>query len=192
MSSPFAGVVLLDRDGTIVIDRDYLDDPGQLEFLPGAAAGLRLLHERGIRVVVITNQSGVGRGRFSLERLEEIHRELRRMVQQAGAQIEGIYFCPHSPEEGCACRKPNTQLVIQAAAALGFDPASSVVIGDKASDIELGRRIGAVTMLISADAQPPSESARPDYIVRDLLEAAQLIADVRAIPLRHSRSHPAA
>ena len=176
MSLPRApSAVMLDRDGTIVVDRDYLDDPEQLQFLPGAAEALRLMHERGLRLVILTNQSGVGRGRFSLERLQEIHERLRRMVQQAGAQIDGLYFCPHRPEEGCACRKPNTLMVTQAASALGFDPAHSIVIGDKASDIELGRRVGALTILIAADGRARGNGLQPDYIVRDLLEAAQLI-----------------
>ena len=142
-------VVVLDRDGTIMIDRDYLDDPAQLEFLPQAAQGLRLLHERGHRLVVITNQSGVGRGRFSLARLQEINARFIAMVERAGARIAGLYYCPHRPDEDCACRKPRTKLLEDAAAELGFAAADAVVIGDKASDVEFGRRAGALTMLVS-------------------------------------------
>jgi D-glycero-D-manno-heptose 1,7-bisphosphate phosphatase len=98
------------------------------------------------------------------------------MVEEAGAKIDGLYFCPHRPEDNCACRKPGTQLVLDAAAALGFVPARSVVIGDKGSDVELGRRLQALTMLVSAtgrasDGQGPA----PDYVVHDLREAAAII-----------------
>lgn len=168
--------VILDRDGTIVIDRGYLDDPAQLEFLPGALEGLRLLRERGHRLVVVTNQSGVGRGRFSLERVEEVHARLGQMLRAAGAAIDGIYYCPHRPEDGCECRKPKPRLALQAASELGFEPAAAVVIGDKSSDIELGRNLGATTMLISASGRTSDDKpVAPDYVVRDLLEAARLL-----------------
>jgi D-glycero-D-manno-heptose 1,7-bisphosphate phosphatase len=175
--------VILDRDGTIVVDRDYLDDPAQLEFLPGALEGLRLLRARGYRLVVVTNQSGVGRGRFPLARVEEIHARLKQLLREGGAAIDAIYYCPHRPEEGCECRKPKTRLVLQAAAELGFEPAAAVVIGDKSSDIELGRNLGATTMLVSATGHP-SDTAAPDYVVRDLLEAARLLEAPAAQPRR--------
>ncbi|HEY7930511.1 MAG TPA: HAD family hydrolase [Steroidobacteraceae bacterium] len=174
-------VVLLDRDGTLVIDRDYLADPAGLEFLPGAAEGLRRLHERGYRLVIITNQSGVGRGLFSLERLREINARLTQMVREAGAELAGIYSCPHRPDENCACRKPKVELVRQAAQELHFDPAAAVMIGDRDSDIELGRRIGATTIRLvpetaSQMAPCPSASSVPaDHFASDLLEAAQII-----------------
>lgn len=168
--------VLLDRDGTIVVDHGYMSDPAQLEFLPNATEGLALMHRAGHPLVIITNQSGIGRGLFSPAQLAAVNARFTTMVEDAGARLAGMYFCPHRPEEGCACRKPNTQLALDAAAALGFDPARAVVIGDKDSDIELGRRLGATTMLVSEDTGsgkggPPA----PDYRVRDLLEAAQII-----------------
>jgi D-glycero-D-manno-heptose 1,7-bisphosphate phosphatase len=168
--------IILDRDGTIVVDGGYLDKPAQLQFLPGAAEGLRLLHERGHPLIVVSNQSGVGRGLFSLARLHEINERFMGMVEQAGAKIDGLYFCPHRPEDKCACRKPGIQLVLDAAATLGFTPARAVVIGDKGSDVELGRRLQALTMLVSgsgraSDGQGPA----PDYVVRDLREAAAII-----------------
>jgi D-glycero-D-manno-heptose 1,7-bisphosphate phosphatase len=168
--------VVLDRDGTLVVDRDYLDDPAQLQFLPNAVAGLRLLREHGHRIVVVTNQSGVGRGRFTLARLEEIHRRLQSMLLAAGAAVDGIYYCPHRPEDRCECRKPRPALVLRAASELGFDPAAAVVIGDKSSDVELGRNLGATTMLVSATGRPrDGKPVAPDHVVRDLLEAAHLL-----------------
>lgn len=165
-------VVILDRDGTIVIDRHYLSDPAGLEFLQGAADGLRSLYESGHRLVVITNQSGVGRGLFSLERLQAMNARLREMVLESGARLEGIYFCPHRPEDGCDCRKPGTRLLLDAASELRFNPADAVVIGDKDSDIEFGYRAGALTMLVS---QGELTKRAADYVVRDLREAATIL-----------------
>ncbi len=182
MSSAIHGrVVILDRDGTIVVDHGYLDDPARLEFLPRAVEGLRLLQVSGARLVVVTNQSGVGRGLISLQSLHEINARFVEMVREIGGRIEGLYWCPHRPEEGCACRKPKTRLVLDAAAELGFDPSNAWVIGDKSSDIELGRRLGAVSVLVSAGA-PSGAGIKvdADHVVRDLFEAAQLFAAARS------------
>jgi D-glycero-D-manno-heptose 1,7-bisphosphate phosphatase len=170
--------VILDRDGTIVIDRGYLDDPAGLEFLPGAAEGLRYLYERGFRLVVITNQSGIGRGRFTTERLAQIHDRFTELVRAAGARIEAIYFCPHRPDDGCDCRKPGSALLLQAASELGFNPADAVVIGDKPSDIEFGRRVSATTIFVrDARANDVEHAQDADFVVDDLMQAAHIIAD---------------
>ena len=167
-------VVILDRDGTLVIDRGYLDDPKGLEFEPGAAGGLKRLHSHGYRLVVITNQSGVGRGFFPMERLEAMNVRLCAMVAESGARLAGIYSCPHAPEEACTCRKPEQELMRRAAAELGFDPKAAVVIGDKESDIEFGRRAGATTILIAAPA-PTGRETRADFIAPDLEAAARIV-----------------
>jgi D-glycero-D-manno-heptose 1,7-bisphosphate phosphatase len=132
-------------------------------------------------LVVISNQSGVGRGLFTLERLQQINARLAQMVLEAGAQIAGIYSCPHRPDERCDCRKPQTRLLQQAAHELGFDPRAAIVIGDKGSDIQLGKRVGATTVLISTQAAHGKRHGREpaplaaDYAVTDLLQAAQII-----------------
>jgi len=179
--------VLLDRDGTIVVDRDYLADPAALEFLPGAAEALRRLHAGGYRLVIISNQSGVGRGLFSLERLQEINARLAQMVREAGAALAGIYCCPHRPEEGCACRKPNVELVRQAAHELRFEPSAAIVIGDRDSDIELGRRLRATTIRLLSDwgAAQIGPASHPygvpaDHLAADLLEATAIIEKLSA------------
>jgi D-glycero-D-manno-heptose 1,7-bisphosphate phosphatase len=179
-------VVLLDRDGTIVIDREHLSDPAGLEFLPGAADGLQQLHELGYRLVVVTNQSGVGRGLFPLDRLVAMNARLTEMVRSIGAELAAIYYCPHAPDVGCACRKPATGLLLQAAADLGFEPSSAIVIGDKLSDVEFGRRAGAMTILVSSVRNVNQESSEvrvgsPHFVVRNLLEAAQKIRDLRPV-----------
>jgi D-glycero-D-manno-heptose 1,7-bisphosphate phosphatase len=168
-------VVILDRDGTIVIDRHYLSDPAGLEFLPGAAEGLRSLYDSGYRLIVITNQSGIGRGLFSIERLQQMNARLCEMVLAAGARLEGIYFCPHRPEDRCDCRKPGIQLLLDAASTHGFDPAQAVVIGDQNSDVEFGRRAGAKTILVNPGASDDPGPRAADYVVRDLREAATIL-----------------
>jgi D-glycero-D-manno-heptose 1,7-bisphosphate phosphatase len=169
--------VILDRDGTMVVDRHYLSDPDGLTFLPGAAEGLRSMYEQGCRLVVITNQSGVGRGMFSIEAVERMNTKLMEMVSQAGARLERIYYCPHRPEDACRCRKPRTQLMADAASELGFDPHQAVVIGDKSSDVEFGHNSGAITLLIAADpASTQALSSGADHVVRDLREAARIVS----------------
>jgi D-glycero-D-manno-heptose 1,7-bisphosphate phosphatase len=169
-------VVILDRDGTMVVDRNYLSDPDGLSFLPGAAEGLRSMYGQGFRLIVITNQSGVGRGMFSMESLQQMNTRLMAMVDQSGARLERIYCCPHRPEDHCACRKPGTKLMMDAASDLGFEPRRAIVIGDKASDVEFGRGAGATTMLIAEDpAAAQVRAARADYVVHDLSEAALIL-----------------
>jgi D-glycero-D-manno-heptose 1,7-bisphosphate phosphatase len=175
-------VVVLDRDGTLVIDRGYLSDPDGLAFEPGAAAGLQWLYSHGYRLVVISNQSGVGRGLFTLERLASMNARLNAMVEGLGARLEGIYCCPHAPGAGCTCRKPAPGLLLQAAFDLRFNPDSAVVIGDKRSDIEFGRSAGATTILITADGPDRldrPDGIRPDFVAANLLEAAQIITSRR-------------
>jgi D-glycero-D-manno-heptose 1,7-bisphosphate phosphatase len=172
-------VVILDRDGTLVIDRGYLGDPAGLEFEPGAAEGLRWLYSRGYRLVVITNQSGIGRGFFTLDRLEAMNARLNAMVEELGVRLEGIYSCPHAPDAGCACRKPALGLLTRAASDLNFNPKSVIMIGDKESDIEFGRRAGARTILITANAPTTHSQVRPDLIATNLMEAALAVTALR-------------
>jgi D-glycero-D-manno-heptose 1,7-bisphosphate phosphatase len=166
-------VVILDRDGTMVIDRGYLAAPEGLEFMPTAPEALRWLYDRGYRLVVVTNQSGVGRGLFSIDRVEAMNARLYEMVESVGARLSKVYFCPHAPEANCDCRKPKLGLMEQAAAELNFDPRKSVVIGDKESDIEFGHRAGAKTILLAAD--PPASGTAASIIVPTLLQAATYI-----------------
>ena len=140
--------VLLDRDGTLIVERHYLSDPDQVELIPGAAAGLRRLRERGLGLAVVTNQSGIGRGFFDAARLAEIHQRLIEMLRAERVELDGIYFCPHHPDEACGCRKPQPALALRAAAELGFDATRAFVVGDMASDVALGRALGATTLLV--------------------------------------------
>jgi len=173
--------VILDRDGTINVEKEYLSDPDQLVLLPGAAAGLRALQDLRLGLVVVTNQAGIGRGYFSLERLAQIHTRLVEILAAEGVRLDGIYFCPHHPQDGCACRKPEPGLVLQAAREQHFEPGAAFVIGDKLIDIELGRRVGAVTFLVRTGYGAETAACqRPiwDYLVDDLADAAGIIENL--------------
>lgn len=169
---------VLDRDGTIIVERGYLSTPEQIELIPGAASGLRRLSEKGLGLVVITNQSGIARGFFDQVRLESIHQRMRDLLTKDGVHLDGIYFCPHLPKDNCQCRKPSPGLLYLAAKELGFDPQTSFVIGDKPCDIELGERVGATTFLVRTGygAQfGANPMVSPDYTVDDLWGAARVI-----------------
>jgi D-glycero-D-manno-heptose 1,7-bisphosphate phosphatase len=170
--------VVLDRDGTIIVERHYLSDPRQIEFLPGAVRGLRQMFAVGLGLVVVTNQSAVGRGFFGEAHLDLIHRQLDELLKAEGIHLDGIYFCPHTPEDDCSCRKPRPGLIERAAKELDFDLQASFVIGDKPADIELGRQVRATTFLVRTGygAEFVDDPAvNPDYVADDLAAAAQLI-----------------
>ena len=174
-SRPF---ILLDRDGTLNVEKHYLSDPGQLELYPGTGAALKRLRELGYGLAVLTNQSGVGRGYFGLDAVERVHERLREMLAAEGASVDGIFICPHRPDEPCDCRKPLPGLAVQAMEKFGFDPERAVMIGDKAVDIGLGQAIGAATILVRTGWGADAEKARdcqPDTIVDDLAGAVRWI-----------------
>jgi histidinol-phosphate phosphatase family protein len=173
--------VVLDRDGTVIEEDVYLSDPDRVHLVPGATKGLRKLKEMELGLVVITNQSGVGRGYFDMERLDLIHIRVSELLQSEDVLLDGIYSCPHVPEDDCRCRKPRSELLENASKDLGFDPESCFVIGDKACDIELGQHVGATTFLVRTGygAQVAQEGgASPDYTVDGLWEAALVIQDI--------------
>jgi D-glycero-D-manno-heptose 1,7-bisphosphate phosphatase len=173
--------VVLDRDGTIIVERHYLSDPSQVELIPGAAEGLAQLAIMGLGLVVVTNQSGIGRGYFDEARLHQIHHRMCELLATHGVWLSGIYSCPHTPEDHCTCRKPRPGLVERAARELDFDPTEAFVIGDKPCDIELGQRIGAATLLVRSGYGAQVEAAgtaEPDCIVNNIRDASIVIAEL--------------
>jgi histidinol-phosphate phosphatase family protein len=170
-------VVFLDRDGTLNLDEaGYLADPDRLVLLPGAAEAVRALNEAGVKAVVVTNQSGVGRGKVTPDALDRIHARLTELFASHGARLDGIYACLHRPDEGCGCRKPGTDLALRAARDLGVDPARSAMIGDKDVDLELARRLGGHAVLVLTGqgretAAGLTSDSKPRYIARDVLDA---------------------
>jgi D-glycero-D-manno-heptose 1,7-bisphosphate phosphatase len=134
--------VFVDRDGTLVVDHGYTFRISDYEPLPGAIEGVRLLCEAGFGVVVVTNQSGIGRGRYTERDFQRFQAHLVRDFAAHGAHIEASYFCPHVPWEGCGCRKPAPGMLEQATSELDVDLARSWVVGDQPGDVELGVRAG--------------------------------------------------
>ncbi|MBF0267883.1 MAG: D-glycero-beta-D-manno-heptose 1,7-bisphosphate 7-phosphatase [Alphaproteobacteria bacterium] len=168
---------LIDRDGTINVERDYLSNPNELALIPGAAQGLRELQGLGLGLAIVTNQSGIARGYFSQDTLDAIHQRLKAMLAGEGVNLDGLYVCPHGPNEECQCRKPLPGMALQAAKELNFNLERAFVIGDKAADVDLGKAVGATSILVRTGYGRQHEAkCRPDHVADDLLAAAQWIA----------------
>lgn len=170
MSDPF--LVMLDRDGTINIDRTYLGDPAGLEFLPGAIEGLQTLRDAGAVLAIVTNQSGIGRGMFDREQADAVNEHLLAMLSAHGIEIAHVALCPHAPDDGCDCRKPAPGLAREAAEATGLPLDHAWVIGDKTSDTGLADAVGARGILITDDRLASPAQA---FTAADLVEAAGII-----------------
>lgn len=165
--------VFLDRDGTLIEDVGYPRDPEEVRLLPGVPAALRRLAAAGLRLVVVSNQSGIGRGLIRTEEASAVHDRLVAHLGGQGIVLDGAKYCPHAPGEGCDCRKPAPGMLLDAAAELDLDLGSSFMIGDKQSDVEAGRRAGCrATVLLATGA---AETGAADHVAADLGSAADLI-----------------
>ena len=140
--------VFVDRDDTIAKDVPYCSRPEDLHLLPGVGHSIRRLNDAGFLVVLVTNQSGVGRGYFDVASLDAIHEKLKADLNVDGAHLDAIYYCPHRPEEGCSCRKPATGMLERAVRDLNIDLRSSFVIGDGDHDVTMGRVAGCRTFKV--------------------------------------------
>ena len=140
--------VFLDRDGTINQDCGYLASPEEFQFFPDVLENLARLNHLGARVIVVTNQSGLARGFLSESDLVGIHRKLENSLRDHGGWSDGVFYCPHHPDEGCRCRKPNPGLIEQAQRSLNIDISKSYLVGDKQSDMELALTVGSVGVLV--------------------------------------------
>ena len=165
--------VFLDRDGTLMRDVDYCGDPKDVHVLVGVSEALQRLKNRGYKLIVITNQSGIGRGYFTKEQYEKVERELARQI--GDGLIDATYYCPHLPSAGCRCRKPSAAMVVRAAANHEVDVRRSFFIGDKRSDIECGWNAGVRTVLVQTGYGKNTDSNLADFVAKDLSEAAELI-----------------
>jgi heptosyltransferase-2 len=183
LSAPLEGVtVFLDRDGTLNYDPGYLKVAAELKLLVGVGPALARLKVAGAKLVVVTNQSGVGRGIITLKDLEAIHARLEGLLEQEGAALDAIYFCPHHPDDRCRCRKPEVGMVERAVSELQLDLRRSYLIGDHARDIQLAHRVGAKAILLTPvllDKQSLEtlkvEQAMPDAVAKSMAEAVDWI-----------------
>lgn len=172
--------VFLDRDGTIVPEMGYVTKPSQVSLLPNAAAGMRLLRDLGYRLIVVTNQAAIAKGLMTLRDLAAVNRRIRTLLQHHNIRWDALYFCPHHPEGTvkryairCRCRKPQPGMLRRAAREHRLDLRRSVVIGDSIRDLQMGRSVGATTILVRTGHRERGARKRADYTACDLLEAAQ-------------------
>ena len=177
--------VFLDRDGTLIREVNYLCAIEQIEILPGVSQALSLLHDHGFKLVMVTNQSVVARGRLSENGLQAIHAELKKRLSGDGAALDAIYYCPHHPTEGmddyriaCDCRKPKPGMIERAARELALNPALSYVVGDQLTDMELAIGVGASGILIGREQAAGRDVAAINVaVVADLSRAAEWIVE---------------
>ena len=178
-----AGVtVFLDRDGTVNRDTGYITSPQELDLLPGVVEAVASLNRAGARVVLVTNQSAIARGFITVDQLKTIHAVLLTRLEAGGARLDAIYYCPHHPNDGCRCRKPQPAMIHRAAADLALDLSRAYVIGDQPRDIELARQVGARGILVLSGQTPreaihntePSGIA-PDFVAETLGDAVEWI-----------------
>lgn len=170
--------VFIDRDGTLIEDVGYLARLEDLRVFPFTFEALRLLKENGFLAVVITNQSGIGRGIYDAAAMHSIH---ERLQKDLGKMLDGFYFCPHLPGDGCACRKPNLGMIQAACRDLEIDMEGSWMIGDKAIDIKTGVNAGIKTALVLTGyggRDTDGSLVEPDVVRDDLLEAVRKIIDL--------------
>jgi D-glycero-D-manno-heptose 1,7-bisphosphate phosphatase len=168
--------IFIDRDGTLIEDEDYLADPAKMRVFDFSMEALQILREKGYLLIIITNQSGVGKGLLTEDDVHAVHAALRREIRDG---IDAFYYCPHRPDESCLCRKPGLGMIEQAAADFPIDIANSWFVGDKQIDIETGFNAGMCTAIVLTgygSAHVKDLKRMPDIVADNFLEAAKEIA----------------
>lgn len=175
-NGPSVRAVFLDRDGTLIRERDYLSDPDGVELLPGVPEAMTALRETGLRLVVVTNQSGIERGYYSVEAYRAVEARVDEMLAQAGASVDGTYFCP-AVDDNADCRKPNTGMHRQAADELGIELVGSYFVGDKISDLLPAERLDGVGILVRTGYGREHEARLPEWarVEDDLLAVSRFV-----------------
>lgn len=186
--------VFLDRDGTINVEAGYIRDLAEMHLMPGAADAIRQLNERGVLAILATNQSGPARGYYPETWVHALNDHVQALLVAEGAQLDDMFYCPHLPDGtvpeytmDCRCRKPETGMLEDAAAKHGIDLAASYMIGDKATDVEVGQRAGCRTVLLRSGFGERVLSGEyqwrvePDFVADTIVEAiAWVVADLSA------------
>lgn len=181
-SVPTNIAVFVDRDGTLNEDRGYVTSPEQLVVFPGVLKALTRLNQLGVRVILLTNQSAIGRGFMTAQDLERIHQKFEDLLRDQDGKLDAIYYCPHHPDEDCACRKPNIAMIQEAAQQFSLDLSLCYVVGDKCSDVEAAHRAGVQGVLVmSSDYSGAAVEARDAgqfpiaYVAKSFVEAVAWI-----------------
>jgi histidinol-phosphate phosphatase family protein len=143
--------------------------------LPGAGEALRALQRRGLLLILVSNQSGIGRGLITAQEAQAVHRRLEEMLLEQGVRLTGAYYCPHAPDGGCDCRKPSPNMILRAAREFGIDRARSFMVGDKPTDVAAGRRAGCRNILVRGGTEPEMPSVEPDLVARGWSEILEWV-----------------
>ncbi|HXS82134.1 MAG TPA: HAD family hydrolase [Methylomirabilota bacterium] len=172
-AGPWRAALFVDRDGTLILEREYISQPDDVELLPGVATALRQVRNAGHPVVVISNQAGVGRGYFDEARVHDVMARMRALLRTAGVELDAIRFCPHAPDAGCDCRKPGGRLLREAADDLRLSLRDSAMVGDRWLDVDAGLGVGAAGVLVrtgygAAEAANGREGPPATAVVDDL------------------------
>lgn len=167
--------VFFDRDGTLNPDPGYIGRPEDFELHPGAGAALSRLNRAGARLILVTNQSGIARGKFTVADLEAIHDKLRDLLALHGARVDAIYHCPHHPDEGCTCRKPAIGMAERAISEFALNRSRMYLVGDQAGDVEMAKRLGARSVFVTTGhgsretlAALSARRLEPDYVANGM------------------------
>ncbi len=176
--APKNKAIFLDRDGVINIDKQYVSKIKDFQFKNGIFELLKYLQKLGYKLIVVTNQSGIGRGYYSQKDFEILTRWKIEELKKRGIVIDDVFFCPHAPELLCECRKPKAKMLLDAQKKFNIDLKNSWMIGDKKSDIEAGKNAGVgKTILVLGHSMTRNENANADYSVSEISEIAKLIKD---------------
>ncbi|MCL7488937.1 MAG: HAD family hydrolase [Desulfobulbaceae bacterium] len=181
--------VFLDRDGTVNEQMGYINHISRFHLLPHAAGAIKLLNDNSVPVIVVSNQSGLARGYFPLELLDQVNEKMKSLLAREGARIDGLYYCPHHPEakeeqyrRDCDCRKPKIGMLQQAAKEMNIDLARSFLVGDRWSDVKCAHRAGCTSILVLTGYGQgdyryigPGQEIQPAYVAENLLEAVEWI-----------------
>lgn len=169
--------IFLDRDGVIIVEKNFLKDPEEIEFYPGAIEALKAIGDEYIKIV-ISNQSGVARGYFTSADVEKINTHISSILKMSGISIDAWYFCPHGPDDNCQCRKPRPGMIMKAEEKFNINIPNSWIIGDKSTDIEAGKAAGINTILVKTGyggSEPGASDIASDYLASDIGEAIKYI-----------------
>lgn len=172
--------IFLDRDGTINEDLGYVYKEKDFKFIQGSLKALKKLSKTNFKVIIITSQSGIGRGYYSYKDFLKLTNHMLDEFKKEKVRVDAVYFCHHAPEDMCECRKPKTKMIEEAAKRFNIDLEESFVIGDKTSDILMGQRAGCKTILVlTGNAGKDGKfEVKPDFVVKNLLEAVEIILEL--------------
>jgi len=186
-----SGAIFLDRDGTVNEEANFLSSPDQVRLIPGAAEAIREARANGFKIIIVSNQAGVGRGLLTEEDVRRVNARLEELLAADGVAVDGIFYCPHlpaapdlSPADECSCRKPKPGMLLRARDELGIDLSRSFIVGDKLIDVETGHNGGARSVLVRTgygsveEKRIGPDGAVPEHVADDLLDAVRYITSV--------------